>query len=85
MKVNVEGVDNGYIISYSDYDADDRLVERKIIVEEDDDTPAETSEHRAFARLCWELMEVLGIYNSKHKPQRVNIVVEKTDGREVSG
>lgn len=80
MTAKIESVENGYIITYDDYDADSRDVKRKVIIEEDDDTPEQTKQHRAYARLCWELMGIMGVFNSKHLPERVVVEMEKQDG-----
>lgn len=80
MKVTIQRADNGYILFYDDVTEDAQPVVRYITIEEDDDLPYETSDIRAFARLTWELMDVLGIHNSKHKPERLKIEIEAKDG-----
>ena len=66
MKLEIESVRNGYIITVpvSEYDE----VERKFVVEERDDSLADDKidEFRAFQELVLHLQDFFGIMNSKH-------------------
>ena len=76
--VLVEKVDNGYsMISFIE-DSDDSthftqctVIEEKLLDNEPD--------FDAAARMLWELLDILGIYNSKHFKKRLDIVVKDID------
>ena len=66
MKIEIENVSNGYIITMP---ADDNGTEQKIVVEqkEDDTSHSDTiDEFISFNNLVENLQEIFGIYNSKH-------------------
>ncbi len=81
MKITIEQANNGYIVFYPDYMSDgsgaDKEVTKCIVVEEKD---GEFGEQEAFVRLSLELMDLLGVNNSKHNRRRINIGL--TDGDE---
>ena len=66
MKLEIESVRNGYVITIpaSDYDE----VERKFVVEERDDSFEDDNidEFKAFHELVLHLQEFFGVMNSKH-------------------
>ena len=66
MKLEIESVSNGYIITVpaSEYDE----IERKYVVEEKDDDYADNNidEFNAFHELVLQLQDFFGVTNSKH-------------------
>jgi len=74
MKFTIEQSDNGYVVFYQDYisdiDGKDIEVTKSHVVEEND---SEFGEQEAFVRLCWDMMDFLGVNNSKHNHKRINI------------
>ena len=82
MKITIEQADNGYVVVYPDYLSDesgaDKEVKKYIVVEEKDD---EFGEQEAFVHLCWELMDLFGVNNSKHNSRRINIELS-SEGKE---
>jgi len=67
MKLEIESVSNGYIITVpkSEYDE----IERKYVVEEKDDSFADDNidEFKAFHELVSQLQDFFGVTNSKHR------------------
>jgi len=66
MKLEIESVNNGYIITIP---ADDDVeVERKFVVEEKEDSVRDDTrnEFQAFIDLTEVLAEYFGVYNTKH-------------------
>jgi hypothetical protein len=74
MKITIEQADNGFIIFYPDYmeGADRKEIEvtKSYVVEE---KGGEFAEQEAFVQLCLELIELLGVPDSKHNRRRVRI------------
>ena len=66
MKLEIESVSNGYVITVpkSEYDE----IERKFVVEEKDNSLADDNidEFKAFHELVLHLEEFFGVINSKH-------------------
>ena len=78
MKISIEQAVNGYVIFYPDYvsnvDGKDIEVTKSHVVEDNED---EYGEQEAFVHLCWRLMDLFGVDNSKHNRRRIK--VELTD------
>ena len=74
MKFTIEQADNGFVVFYQDYisdiDGKDIEITKSHVVEEND---SEFGEQEAFVRLCWDMMDFLGVNNSKHNRKRINI------------
>jgi hypothetical protein len=71
MDVKVRKLNNGYLIE-NVYHNGEVMVDDSIIIEEED---GEFGDLESFRRLCWELMDVLSVNNSKHRGRRVSIEV----------
>ena len=71
MKIMIERVTNGYVVTCPDDGLGvDKEGSRNFVIEEKD---AEYGEQEAFVLLCYELLNLLGISNSKHNARRINI------------
>lgn len=69
MKIEIEKVENGYIIVLPKDPFDEVPIERKIVIqekEEDIDDDIDLNEFQAFDNLVKYLQEIFAIYNSKH-------------------
>lgn len=77
MKVEIERVENGYLITFNE----DDLVRKEVIEISEKEYTGDDSKANceAFQTLCWSLSEILGFYNSKHNQYRLNIEVEKQE------
>ena len=66
MKLEIESVSNGYIITIPESEYSE--VERKFVVEEKDDDVSDDkrNEFQAFSELIDHLADLFGVQNSKH-------------------
>ena len=80
MKITIEGVTNGCVVSSSDILSDesvaDKEITRSLVIEEKE---TEFGEQEAFVYLCYDLMDLLGINNSKHNRRRISIELTGED------
>ncbi|HNV24472.1 MAG TPA: hypothetical protein PKH98_06250 [Candidatus Omnitrophota bacterium] len=74
MKITVEKAMNGFIITYpdvlSDENGKDIEITKSSVVEEKEH---EFGEQEAFVFLCYDLLDLFGINNSKHNRRRIEI------------
>ena len=81
MKITIERVTNGYVVSCPDFVTDesgaDNEVTKSLVIEEKE---IEFGEQEAFVMLCYELLDQFGIDNNKHNRRQINI--ELTDEEE---
>lgn len=74
MKIIIERVTNGYVVTSFDIVPNepgaDKEGTRSLVIEEKD---TEYGEQEAFVSLCYDLLDLLGINNSKHNRKRINI------------
>ncbi len=69
MKIEIEKVDNGYIVVLPKEFYDEEIIERKIVIQEKDAYPSDDTnmnEYQAFNHLVEHLQEIFFINNSKH-------------------
>ena len=81
MKVEIERVTNGYILSY----INDAEIEEKLIFEEretDIVDPNNLESVKVFKELVLGLQELLGVYYSKHNQYNFNARIIKTETQE---
>lgn len=80
MKITIERVTNGYVVISPDFVADesgaDKEVIKSLVIEEKE---TEFGEQEAFVYLCYDLMDLLGINNSKHNRRRIRIELTGED------
>ena len=80
MKITIEKVNNGYVVTFPDELADEsaqvKEITRSLVIEEKE---TEFGEQEAFVYLCFDLMDLLGINNSKHNRRRINIELTGED------
>ena len=80
MKIMIERVTNGYVVTSPDFLTDesgeDKEVTKSLVIEENE---TEFGEQEAFVFLCYDLMDLLGINNSKHNRRRINIALTGDD------
>ena len=80
MKITIERVTNGYVVSSPDILSDESVADKEItksLVIEEKET--EFGEQEAFVYLCYDLMDLLGINNSKHNRRRISIELTGED------
>lgn len=80
MEITIERVTNGYVVSFPDFMTDESGVEKEVtksLVIEEKET--EFGEQEAFVYLCYDLMDLLSINNSKHNRRRINIELTGED------
>ena len=82
MKITIERVTNGYVVHYPDFVEDESGAENEVtksfVIEEKE---TEFGEQEAFVSLCYELLDLLGISNSKHNRRRIHIELTGEDER----
>ena len=80
MKITIERVTNGYVVSSPDILSDESVADKEItkslVIEEKE---IEFGEQEAFVYLCYDLMDLLGINNSKHNRRRISIELTGED------
>ena len=80
MKITIERVTNGYVVSSPDILSDESVADKEItkslVIEEKE---IEFGEQEAFVYLCYNLMDLLGINNSKHNRRRISIELTGED------
>ena len=80
MKITIERVTNGYVVSSPDILSDESVADKEItkslVIEEKE---IEFGEQEAFVYLCYDLMDLLGINNSKHNCRRISIELTGED------
>lgn len=80
MKITIEQVTNGYVVSYPYFVDDESGVEKEVtksfVIEEKE---TEFGEQEAFVMLCYELLDQFGIDNSKHNRRQINIELTGED------
>ncbi len=84
--IKIHRAQNGFVLTYPE-DNEFGVEEKFIAIEEIYNHKVEDehySEQVAFTRLCHELAEALGIFNSKHHKYRFNIEMEQQHGDEES-
>jgi len=74
-KLEIIKVDNGYLIVIPEENEEGKIVERKIVVEEDEED--ELSVHE---KMLYEIIEHFGFFGSKHDKERIRIVRETCVG-----
>jgi hypothetical protein len=77
QELDIERVSNGYVITEWDENDEGEQIDRQTVIEEPD---TETGELEAMQNLLWFIMEVFGVYYSKHNKR--NLVVEIQDNTE---
>ena len=74
MKITIERVNNGYVVTFPDELADESVqvkeITRSLVIEEKE---TEFGEQEAFVYLCCDLLDLFGIDNSKHNRRRIHI------------
>ncbi len=82
MKIMIERVTNGYVVTYPDIVTDESGADKdgtgSLVIAEND---TEFGEQEAFISLCYELLDLLGVSNSKHNPRRINIELTGEDDK----
>ena len=76
MKLTIEQVINGYILSYYDEETKKKMT---IAVEEDENE----SDERTTQKLLWEISEYFGLCGSKHDTERCHIVIKDNNMKEI--
>lgn len=80
MKITIERVTNGYVVSYPDLVTDesgaDNEATKSLVIEEKE---TEFGEQEAFVMLCYELLDQFGIDNNKHNRRQINIELTGED------
>ena len=68
MNIEIEKVENGYIIVLPKNEFNEVIYDKKIVVQEEDTESKEEStiEFQTFSALVDTLQEVFGVYNTKH-------------------
>ena len=80
MKLTITQADNGYILDYYD----EEIKEQRFIAIEDVSQGIDTiSGARLTQKLLWEIMEYFGIFGSKHDTEKIKIVLENENGKEI--
>lgn len=78
-RVMIDVTDNGYVISHID-PGEDAVQDSARVVQEKDNDP--NGQQFALQQALWEVIDMLGMYGSKHEP-RVRVVVQDTEGKEL--
>jgi hypothetical protein len=83
--INIRAVQNGYVISYKDPETEDGVVLSNTIerVYAIDDSLSQQAEVFALQPMFYDIMEVLGVYNSKHNDHNLRINVINRNGKPV--
>lgn len=76
-------MENGYTLSWKDELEEGKLVDRSLVVEENDWD--ESSEAKAAHDLLWEVLEYFGVFGSKHDRVRPRVKLEHGDNYECKG
>ena len=74
-KLEVIRVDNGYLIKIPEEVEDGKIIEKKIVIQND-----EKDEIKSHEDMLWEIMEHFSFYGSKHDKERIRVVRETHDG-----
>ena len=80
MKIIIERVTNGYVVTSPDIVTDesgaDKEATKSLVIEENE---TEFGEQEEFVFLCYHLLYLFGIDNSKHNRRRINIELTGED------
>jgi len=83
--INVRSVQNGFIISYKDQEHNPNVVLNNTIerVYTVDESLSQQAEVFALREMFYDIMEVLGVFNSKHNDHNLEINVINRNGKAV--
>ena len=70
MRIQIDTANNGYLITTKKYLEDGTIEENEYTVVED-----EEDEFVGCQKLLWNIMDILGVYNSKHKDKRLSVEI----------
>ena len=85
MKIEIEDVTNGYVITYNDELDDGTKVVRKIVVEDLNGLEFDDNEisQQSFLNLAYEVKELFGVFYSKHNKINLDMRLINKDDKEV--
>lgn len=81
-RITINTADNGYIVEYYSYEDDEHGDLHRYLVEQKEafsEPEARVAELEAIQTLFYELMHMLGVTNSKHKPYNLSITITETE------
>lgn len=83
MKITIESVENGWIVSYPTFNAGDERITAKTIFEYQDSWAVQTTESRAFMYLLNHVIDVIGPQAARDGFGMENIYLTIAPGDEV--